>query len=257
MYLVCCVISIYAQQQSPNSLDDVYTPKGNNPLSKDFNQGKASPDKSSTNYDYPRHTIKFNVGLIPRGAAVFNYEFNIKEVVSIIGIGGINFWKDYPYAAIGSPLFFDSDLGGQVLNLSNLYQKSEFSGTTPYLGGGIKFLFDADEWTKYLQVDYVTCHNNLLFNSSQLGYNVTTTLPVQFKFNISTIKYGFIYVSHFNKIKITHEFYTVIGARFIEYTPIYQSFDPITNDPSLYVGPDKKSFAFYSGFGYIIGLGFK
>ncbi|HPQ08378.1 MAG TPA: hypothetical protein PK995_04055 [Bacteroidia bacterium] len=249
-------LSFFSQNKNypSNPLDENYTPKGNGPLSSEFTGYGSSGDEY-----YPQNIVKWNLGLLVRGAGVLNYEYNIKKVVSLLGIGGVNFAKDFIFSAVGLNILSLPDQNPNVVyNIEELYNKSKFNGVSPYLGAGIKILLKETDHFKFLQVDYTTYTCKTKYNFTEttqdiLGNTIehNYSFPIDFNFSNLSIKYIWQNSSEPQKIVFTSEFYVSLNIRFLNYSPI------LKDDNSNYSLGDKiKTTSFYIGAGYIIGFGF-
>lgn len=254
-FIYFTLISVVLKSQS-NSLDEKYTPKGNNPLSIEFNK-----KQNETNSDYPVHQIKFHTMLLPRGAAVFSYEYNIKNRFSVLGLAGLNFQKDFVFMYMNVMPFMDKAPNENALSFSRIYTDyGRINGITPYLGGGVKVHIGSDIYDKYIQLDMASFKQNLLVSTTSLLFSPSnisdSSYPLTAKFFISTLKLSSTYVSSSDKLKFIQEFYLVVGLRFLTYETFELLSVDNTNNYYTYGVKEFKNTSFYLGMGYNIGIGF-
>ncbi|GAB4204971.1 MAG: hypothetical protein Fur0023_13280 [Bacteroidia bacterium] len=250
LIFILFILRIHGQS---NELDDKYTPKGHHPLLFESN-------KADQNYDYPKYQIKFTPTALFRGSIVLSYEYNIKNTFSVIGIGGLNFNKDFIFMYTTANLL-DKSKNPNTIPFTNVYDNtSKTKGIHPYLGGGFKIHRSSEEWERYFQFDIISFKQsfdvytyNFITIPSNL-YQSNYTLSTQHI--ISTIKFSYSYVVPWKgKIKLIHEFYAAAGMRFLRYeTFTLTNFDAYTNI-SYYSITKEKANMFYFGIGYNIGLG--
>jgi len=266
--LVCMAIlsPFIVLGQQPNPLDETYTPKGNSPLTREFNP-YGSGASSKGEYSYPKHAIKWNISLLGRGAFVLNYEYNLTDYISLNGIAGINFLKDYVmlYYVNYFSIFRLWENENNAKSFNEIYANGELNGMTPYLGLALKF-FLSSEQEKALQFDFMRYNHNITYTFSET-FNITDsngstktntqsfTFPVSFKFYYLGVKYIAENIWGSKKICGLGEFYTGLGIRIMRYTPIVQNnngqiVDYKVGDAITRVFP-------HYAMGYIFGLGIR
>jgi len=224
LFLVVSFHGAFAQVNS-NELDNIYTPSNSSVL----NSANSSAS-SSYGTDRPSYCFKISPFIIARGIASLQFEKKVNDVFALNAGLGFDFANDM-FLRIGLESPYSADTEESSIQLSSILDQNESKRKSSiYLSASAKFYFEGDSWytaslmdlifsslewdESYIELNYRYQRNSFMLPA--LYFDLAADQAYSFNNNMFNFIYGHSY-STTGKVKTTHEVYTGLGLRFLNY----------------------------------------
>jgi hypothetical protein len=251
--LISQSVMLFAQVPGkPNKLDETYTPAASLAT-----KSSSSPSSSSDGFDV-RNNVKFNLGLLTRSIAAFEYERFLIDEISLIGGLGVAYGKDL-FMSIASQMELDIlETSSSSYSLSSITNKGVFAGNKNlYASLGIRFYWDTYDNNR---LDYVELGTRYYNNTLRIDDSSVNGSPlVDVTNNNYYMKYGTQVVTT-GRVKTVHDFYMGFGVRGTSYNVFenQEFIDSFGNSRQELIKSQKRERIFTPSIimGYSFGFGF-
>jgi hypothetical protein len=202
----------------PNDLDEKFLPDKNSILN--------SSNNSKTNTGNSRESsihnvIKFNLGLLARSTAAFEWEHPFGKMVSVQGSLGLTYGQDFCQKTFSALFDLGSSQGSRV-SLNQLLTNATFASSTAFFGVGAKAYFSADAPEGgYFHFNIRYSGNNLIYNPNVNG-NTSVIVSGSPDLSVRNLGFNFIYgyqiVSGNKNVSFVQDLFVGFGFRKTSYT---------------------------------------
>lgn len=251
--------SLNAQQTPgpPNELDNQFVPDKNSVFN---SEGTTGDGKDNSDYSENKNIIKFNIGLLARSIASFQYERRISDQITLEGGLGMCYNRDF-ILSFSSELFGLNNKSNEI-GLYELMTNSDFGGKTLYSSLSFKLRYDSYYWDSepYFELNTRLYSNKFdmtpIVNEYATSYNGATlvgTPDITVRNTCVNIIYGVQYVTG-GKISTTHDFYSGFGMRNISYNKVTRDYDSNYSNNYIYTNTSEKLKGV--GFSFVCGYAF-
>lgn len=259
---ILCIVggSIKAQQTpgAPNELDNQFVPDKNSVFNSEGNAGEAKDDDS---YSDINNIIKFNIGLLARSIAAFQYERRISDQITLEAGLGTCYNRDYVLSV--SSEIFGFRRSNNEIGVSELMTSSDFGGKSLYSSFSFRLRYDSYYWESepYFEINTRYYSNKFditpivnEYNSSYNGASILVgTSDITVRNTCINLIYGIQIVTD-GKIATTHDFYTGFGMRSLSFNKVIRDYD--SNNTGIYTYTNTSERVKGMGFSFVCGYAF-
>ncbi len=262
--LLCIISSSILAQETPgppNALDNQFVPDKNSVFNSD---SKANEGKSDDSYSDINNMIKFNIGLLARSIAAFQYERRISDQITLEAGLGTCFNRDFVLSA-GSEIF-GLRRNTNEIGVSELMTNSNFGGKSLYSSFSFRLRYDSYYWESepYFEINTRYYSNKFDITPIYTEYSSATNASVLVGTPDVTVRntcinliYGVQFITE-GKIATTHDFYTGFGMKSLSYNKVTRDYDSNNTGNYTYTNTSErlKAMGFSFVCGYAFGFGF-
>lgn len=265
IFILCIVAgSLKAQQTpgSPNALDNQFVPDKNSVFNSEGNAGDGKDDDS---YSDINNIVKFNIGLLARSIAAFQYERRISDQITLEAGLGTCFNRDFVLSV--SSEIFGIGRSNNEIGAYELMTNSNFGGNSLYSSFSFRLRYDSYYWESepYFEINTRLYSNKFDMTPIVEEYNspnytsavLVGTPDVTVRNTCINLIYGIQLVTD-GKIATTHDFYTGFGMRSLSFNKVIRDNDVNNTGIYTYTNTSEKIKAMGFSFvcGYAFGFGF-
>lgn len=224
LFICLLCTQVYAQKTTiqpgdPNDLDERFVPDKNSVLNS-AHDSKTSSDKYGITSVH--NVIKFNLGLLARSTAAFEWEHPFGKIVSVQGALGVTFGQDYCQRVFSEVVEGLGNNQDKYIQEYQLLSNSTYAAPTIFVGAGAKFYYsdDAPEGG-YFHFNIRYSGNNLTYDPNANG-NTNAIVSGSPDVSVRNLAFNFIYgyqiVSGTSHVSFVQDLFVGFGFRKTSYT---------------------------------------